>query len=295
MENRRFDDLTQALARIRSRRSLLSLLISKAIGGGAGSSGTRSHAASKTKKKRRKHSRATGTRAVVQTNGRKRVIAKGDVVVQGQRINSSARRTLEGGDIESVVCHIPETRYGLIGRGSGSAELRLEVTDDCDVVVSSIVDDVVPPSDFTAPSDSESDQGDNVGRVAAQAAEVRRQTGGWHEHKDVVGIVLTQSYAHIKYRDDGKEVSGASGQRAYCRNILDGWFGTSSLGDWSQTRRTIWIWKRCSFSWIGGSFKHRLDVDVYSWPSNDWEVFCTKGGDFVPGAKFHCGKAHWKI
>lgn len=187
------------------------------------------------------------------------------------------------------------TRYGLIGRGSGSAELQLEVTDDCDVVVSSIVDDVVPPSDFFAPSDSEVAQRDAVGRVSAQAAGVRRQTGGWHEHKDVGGIVLTQSYAHIKYRDDGKAVSDASGQYTYCRNILDGWFGTGSLGDWSQTRRTIWIWKRCSFSFIGGSYQHRLDVDVYSWPGNDWEVFCTKGGDFVPGAKFHCGKAHRRI
>jgi hypothetical protein len=45
----------------------------------------------------------------------------------------------------------------------------------------------------------------------------------------------------------------------------------------------------------GGSYQHTLDVDVYSYPSNEWAVYCTRFGNTVPGAQFTCGKAHTRL
>lgn len=54
----------------------------------------------------------------------------------------------------------------------------------------------------------------------------------------------------------------------------------------------MWIWKSCSFAWIEGRYKHTLDVDVYSWPGNDWEVYCTRFGSTVPGGRYNRGGKH---
>lgn len=234
-------------------------------------------------------------KAIVQVDDRERVVATGDVVARGRRIVLQDRNVIQGSEGQSFVCDIPETKVGLKGSGAGTSLLRVEVTDNCQLVIAAISGDVPVPERYAARTRNNQGQGRNRRDILRQAATVTRQTGGWTEHKDRPGLVLSEAYAHIKYRDDGSRVSGAYGQVTYCSNARDGWFGTNSLWDWSNTNRSVWIWKRCSFSWVGGSYKHTLDVDVYSWPGNDWAVYCTWRGDIVPGGWIDCGRAHKRL
>jgi hypothetical protein len=212
------------------------------------------------------------------------VVAEGRFDAAG---SSRRDRTVDGA---SGVCVFPETRYGLEGPGLQTVEVALTVTPDCELVVASISSDVSPPPESAASRAFEQPQAPS--QRAAQGV-VTRQTGGWHEHYDCCRLLLTESYAHIKYKDNGSRVFGAFGQTTSCYNARDGWFGTGSKGDWTEQRRSIWIWKSCSFSCVGGSYKHTLDVDVYSRPGNDWDVYCTFQGKAVPKAVFKCGKAHY--
>jgi hypothetical protein len=235
----------------------------------------------------RKDRTPSTVRGVFGTEGRERIARPGVVVAKGSQVTQKSR----GASEDVVECEIPETRYGLKGNGARSAAITLSVTENCELVVTGIDVNVPEPEGFRTAlaMDAETQP------TSRQAGAVKRQTGGWHEQYDCCRLRLTEAYAHIFYRDDGKKVFNANGQATSCRNALDGWFGTGTLWNWSETKKTIWIWKRCSFSFIGGSFKHDLDVDVYSWPGNDWEVFCTRRGKTVPAAVFKCGKAHKKV
>jgi hypothetical protein len=290
VETQRFGKLVWMLEMWRSRRAFLIFLVAISMIVQIVPVGELSQAADK-------KLASTIDRAVAGKEGRERGVAKGDVIAQGRRIDDQARSKSQNDADETVECDIPETRYGLEGKGPRSAAITLEVTDDCQLVVASIEVNVDPPEGLAAATQGEQDQEREGARAAttAKKKEKKRQTGGWHEHKDVAGLILTEAYAHIKYRDDGKKVSDASGQLTYCRNALDGWHGTGTLGDWSVTNGAVWIWKRCGFSFVNGNYKHELDVDVYSWPGNEWDVFCTRRGNTVPGAKFKCGRAHEKL
>lgn len=217
-------------------------------------------------------------RAVAIVDGRERVVTRGSVVARGRRVGQSDRREDQG---EAATCDIPETKYGLEGRGPDSAAMTLKVTDDCQLVVASIDVGAASPAGRR-----------NYMSLPALAT-VKRQTGGWHDQYDCCGLLLTEAYAHIKYYDTGSTVYGAFGHYTYCHNARDGWYGTGSLWNWSNPSSSVWIWKRCSFAWINGSYKHTLDVDVYSYPGNGWQVYCSRYGSTVPGARFNCGKAHY--
>jgi len=236
---------------------------------------------------------AAAERAFVRVDGRKRAVAPGDVIARGRRVAVQGARAAEGG---KATCDIPKTEYGLEGSSARSVEITLKVTEDCQLVVGS-VDVNVPPHKIRGEDPrSKQEQGRAERASGPQAAAVaRRQTGGWHEHYDCCRLLLTESYAHMKYYDNGSRVYGPHDELRYCYNARDGWRGTGSLEDQSDTRRFQWIWKRCSFEWINNSYQHTLDVDVYSYPANDWAVYCTRYGKTVPKAEFKCGKRHWTL
>ena len=96
------------------------------------------------------------------------------------------------------------------------------------------------------------------------------------------------------YYDDGVSVYGGHSPYTYCYNARDGWYGNWSAWDWNPNgTSSVHIWKQCNFSWVNGSYTHTLDVTVYSWPGNAYNVYCNHWGATVSGANFNCQGAHW--
>lgn len=206
--------------------------------------------------------------AIAEVDGRSFSVVSGDTVAQG--------RLVAEGDAEA--CIMPETTLSVSGDASTpSISVQAEVTQDCRLQVSSIAKQ--PTAETSG--------------VTSSAA-TRYQSGGWYDHSDVIGILLTESYAHMYYYDNGSSVYSGHQQLTYCYNARDGWYGNWADQNWNPNGpSSLWIWKWCNFSFTGGTFTHTLDVTVYSFPGNQYSVSCNHWGSTAPGARFNCQGRHW--
>ena len=201
-----------------------------------------------------------------QVNGFQFPVAVGDTIVQGEL-------SFEG-DKES--CTLPEVLISVSGYGVGtSVNVETELTSDCREVVIAINKGSAAnePGGASDPKGiwDETTGGQDEG---SSLAATRYRSGGWHDHKDIVGILLTETYADMYYYDNGGSVYGGHWPYTFCYNARDGWYGNWSGWNWGPWGPgSVWIWKMCNFSWIGGSYTHTLNVDVYSWPGNSYNVY----------------------
>ena len=78
---------------------------------------------------------ARNVRAFVVVDGSERLIRVGDVLAQGRLVGTGADQ----------YCSMPDTTYGLAGAGYGQVGVSLELTSDCQLVVSAIDRDMDEP------------------------------------------------------------------------------------------------------------------------------------------------------
>ncbi len=238
--------------------------------------------------------RAQDDAVVAQVDDAEFAVAPGDTIVQGTLVVDGDTKT----------CIIPEVTISASGDDGSTpnAVVETELTQDCREVVTAIgyfggpfeANGEGQPGGRWGETTAETSQVSGMKRALLRAAVIRYRSGGWHDHKDVLGIVLTESYADMSYYDNGSSVYGGHNPLTFCWNALDGWYGNWSAWNWGPNGpSSVWIWKMCNFSWIGGTYTDTLLVEVYSWPGNRYGVYCSHWGSFVPGAKFSCSSRHW--
>lgn len=191
-------------------------------------------------------------------------VSEGSVIAQGEAY-------VEG---DSAMCLMPKTSLILTGDVTVAENgIIATVTDSCELVVTSI---------WQTPADSSS-----------TLLSTRYQSGGGYKHLDVIGLVLTMTYADMYYYDDGSSVYSGSNANPWCHVALDGWGTNWSAWDWNPMGySSVSIWNECNFDFYG-SYNHTLDVSVYSWPGNAYNVYCDHWGSTAPGGQFSCEGAHW--
>lgn len=200
------------------------------------------------------------------TNAQEFIEAKvGTVAATGKLIQQS-----DG----TEACMFTETSIGSSNSAEiTSAAISMRITPDCQLIVESV--------------NKEYD-------TVSNSMLADHRIGVWAEHRDTVGIPLTEAYADMHYSDNGSTVYGGYSPYTYCHNALDGWYGVSSSWNWNPSGSgSVWIWKLCTFEYIGGSWNHTLDATVYGWPGGAWQNYCNIWGALVPGGYLTCGGDQW--
>lgn len=177
----------------------------------------------------------------------------------------------------SLACNFGDVAFGTTNSADvTSSASTVQVTEDCRMVVVSV------------------DKRYSASASSTSAVQAYRTIYAEAVQRDVIGLGLTRSHAQMGYTDSGGSVYGGGSINSYCWNALDGWYGVSYQENWNPNGpSSVWIWRWCTFAYIGGTFNHTLDATVYGWPGGAWQNSCNYWGSIAPGGYIDCYGGQW--